>query len=332
MTMIHKYKFLHSILLVLVAFFLWIEKSTAQQVPIYSQYMFNKFILNPAVAGSEGYTAYNVTTRIQWLGFKDAPITNAISAQTRLMKSTMLIRFDKDRVLYQAPEHGTVGLGIHMYKDHRGLLDQTGIQFTYAYHVKIELKEQLSFGLSLCITQFQVNTSKMVSYQPDDYLNSSKLSVVFPDFNFGVYYTSPYSYLGFSASQLLQSAIHIGSNVDKGFRLNRNYNVMGGYRFMFKHGLSMEPSFQFKTTEQFFYQVDVGCRLYYKKDLWGGLAFRTGNALIFTVGAKYKNLYFGYAYDYSMNSMQTYSLGTNELIISLKFAQYVRKYKWIERF
>jgi len=330
--MIHKYRPLHIVLLLIVAFFLWVEKAAAQQVPIYSQYMFNKFILNPAVAGSEGYTAYNVTSRIQWLGFKDAPITNAISAQTRLLKSKMLIRFNKKRVLYQAPEYGTVGLGVHLYKDHRGLLDQTGLQFTYAYHERVELKEQLSFGLSLSITQFKVNTSDLKPFETDGYLNSGKLAVVIPDFNFGMYYTSPYSYLGFSASQLLQSAVRFGSNVDQNFKLNRNYNLMGGYRFMLKYGFSMEPSFQIKTTEQLFFQVDAGCRLYYKKDFWGGVAFRTGNALIFTLGAKYKNLYFGYAYDYSMNSMQTYSLGTNELIISLKFAEYVRKYKWIERF
>jgi hypothetical protein len=35
----------------------------AQQVPLYSQYMLNGFLINPAVAGSEGYTAVNLTAR-----------------------------------------------------------------------------------------------------------------------------------------------------------------------------------------------------------------------------------------------------------------------------
>jgi type IX secretion system PorP/SprF family membrane protein len=107
---------------------------------------------------------------------------------------------------------------------------------------------------------------------------------------------------------------------------------MAGYRVPFNSALSMEPSFQFKTTEQFFYQLDLGARMYYKNELWGGIFYRTGSAIILTLGAKYKNLFFGYAYDYSLNSLQTYSFGTNELIISLKFALFVRKYKWIERF
>jgi type IX secretion system PorP/SprF family membrane protein len=328
--MLHKFNIPHTLLITIV--FSTIGESVAQQAPIYSQYMFNKFIINPAVAGSEGYTAYNVTSRLQWLGFKDAPVTNSVSFQTRLIKSKFLIRFNKKKVRYEAPEHGTVGLGAHLYYDHRGLLDQTGLQFTYAYHEKIELKEQLSFGFSFSMTQFKVNTDKMVSFQQDDYLDRNKLSIIIPDFNFGIYYTSAYSYLGFSVSQLLQSSIHFGDYENNKFRLNRNYNMMGGYRYHLNKDISIEPSFQFKTTEQLFYQIDAGCRLYYNKDFWGGISYRTGSALIFTVGTRYNNLYLGYAYDFSFNNLQSYSYGTHELIISLKFKEYERKYKWMERF
>jgi len=315
-----------------ISFLLMAGESLAQQVPVYSQYMFNKFILNPAIAGSEGYTAYNITSRVQWMGFKDAPITNSISAQTRLLKSKLLIRFNKKRIKYLAPEHGTVGLGFHLYNDLRGVLNQTSMQFTYAYHEKTDLKSQLSFGLTMSLTQFKVNSDRLVPYQPDNYLNSTKLAVLIPDFNLGMYYTTQYGYLGIAIAHLLQSASYLGGYDENKFKLERNYNIMGGYRIPFNPKLAMEPSFQYKTTEQFFYQLDMGCRLYYLKDLWGGMFYRTGSSMVITFGARYKNLYFGYAYDYSFNSLQTYSFGTNELTMSLKFAQYERKYKWIERF
>ena len=35
-----------------------------QQLPLYSQYMMNGFLLNPAVAGSDGYTTFNITSTI----------------------------------------------------------------------------------------------------------------------------------------------------------------------------------------------------------------------------------------------------------------------------
>lgn len=307
------------------------EKGSAQQVPIYSQYMFNKFILNPAMAGSEGYTAYTLTSRVQWMGFKDAPITNAMSYQTRLTRNQYEMRFSKLRVPFIAAEYGNIGLGAHIYNDHRGVLNQTGMAFTYAYHNKIELKEQLSFGLTFNLTQFRVNSDKLDPFEPDGYLNSTKMSVYIPDFDFGIFFTSEYGYLGSSVAHILEKAKYLNGYENR-FKLERNYNLMGGYRFKLPPDFAIEPSFQFKTTELFYYQVDASVRLYYKNQIWGGLGYRTGSAIILTLGTKYRNLYFGYAYDFSLNSMQSYSFGSNELILSLKFAKYERKYKWIERY
>lgn len=304
----------------------------SQQVPSFSQYMFNKFIINPGVAGSEGYTAYSLTSKVQWLGFKDAPITNALSYQTRFVKNRYELRLSRNRRKWVAPEYGNIGVGFHLYNDNRGLLNQTSLQFTYAYHVKLFLKQQLSFGLTSSITQFKVNTDKMIPYQPDGYLNTTRLSAYIPDFNFGIYYTSQYTFLGVSVTQLIQSNSYLGGYAENKFKLDRNYNIIGGYRAQMSSAVSVEPSFQFKTTESMFFQVDAGARVYYRGQIWGGLAFRTGSAVIMTLGAKYNNLYFGYAYDFSLNSLQNYSYGSHELVISLKYAKYVRKYKWIERF
>jgi hypothetical protein len=63
----------------------FLAEASSQQVPLYSQYMLNGFLLNPAVAGSEGYTAVNLTAREQWIGMKHAPGTYALSFQTRIL-------------------------------------------------------------------------------------------------------------------------------------------------------------------------------------------------------------------------------------------------------
>ena len=64
----------------------------SQQVPLYSQYILNGFLINPAIAGSEGYTAVNITAREQWIGFKNAPGTYALSFQTRMIKNSYISR------------------------------------------------------------------------------------------------------------------------------------------------------------------------------------------------------------------------------------------------
>ncbi|MCA1742161.1 MAG: type IX secretion system membrane protein PorP/SprF, partial [Bacteroidales bacterium] len=84
-------------LLIIVAFLLAIRMD-AQDLPIYSQYLFSKYLINPAVAGSDGYTSINLTTRQQWTGYMGAPQTYSLSMQGRILKQKYIIRdnlFDK---------------------------------------------------------------------------------------------------------------------------------------------------------------------------------------------------------------------------------------------
>ena len=38
-----------------------------QQLPLYTQYIQNGFMINPAMAGHDGFTSFNTTARQQWL-------------------------------------------------------------------------------------------------------------------------------------------------------------------------------------------------------------------------------------------------------------------------
>ncbi|KKK63584.1 hypothetical protein LCGC14_2992820, partial [marine sediment metagenome] len=88
----------------------------SQQLPVYSQYMMNKFLINPAVAGSEGYTAFNLTTRKQWAGVKEAPLTFAVSAQTRVLKNSFINRSSRvKRSSSTASSPGQVGVGGYIF-------------------------------------------------------------------------------------------------------------------------------------------------------------------------------------------------------------------------
>ena len=69
-----------------------IANLTAQQLPLFSQYMFNTFLINPAAAGLDGYTAVNITAREQWLGLKDSPKTHILSGQTRLDANNFIVK------------------------------------------------------------------------------------------------------------------------------------------------------------------------------------------------------------------------------------------------
>ena len=71
---------------IVVLLLITLAKGYSQQAPVYSQYLLNGFLLNPAVAGSEGYTAVNLPVGGQWVGLTDGPPTYALSFQTSFIQ------------------------------------------------------------------------------------------------------------------------------------------------------------------------------------------------------------------------------------------------------
>ena len=176
----------------LIILLLVCETLKSQQFPIYSQYMMNSYLLNPAVAGHEGYTSLNLTVREQWVGITDAPSTYAFSAQTRLLRNSFISKSANIRRRRKiASRSGRVGMAAYVFSDFNGAFNRTGLQGTYAYHIPLD-RSQLSFGLSLTAFQFRMNEEKMRLHDTDDelLLNTRKTAII-PDANVGVYYTNP---------------------------------------------------------------------------------------------------------------------------------------------
>lgn len=305
----------------------------AQQLPVYSQYTFNAFLLNPAVAGSEGYTAINVTSREQWVGIEGAPNTHCISIQTRIMKRDYIETNASIRKRYLRPlRSGKVGLGAYIYRDHIGLSDQTGAQFTYSYHIA-RAKSQFSMGMTLSMFQYKLDVGQLkLPDASDKLINSEAMSMVIPDVNVGVYYTNQGMFAGFSAFNLTQASIMFGSYRNNDFRLKRQYNIIGGCKFDLDDHYTLEPSVYFKMSEQWKPQSDVVLKLIYDRKIWLGLGYRYTETITGTVGMKLSRFYVGYAYDYSLNSLSYYSYGTHELMLALKLGDNTRRYRWMERY
>lgn len=306
----------------------------AQQMPLYSQYMYNMFLINPALAGSDGYTTVNLTARNQWLGYYGAPKTYSVSLQTRILKRSHIIRSTPvRRRVYRPASDGRVGLGGYIFTDKNGLVQRTGTQFTYAYHIWFQ-ETQLSFGLAGTLYQFKVNEDKLDFENPDDPILTGDLrrGVVVPDANFGVYLLNKEYQMGFSVEQLFQSFIKVGNQAYKDFRMLRHYYLYGAYSLPVSYDFSFEPSLLLKTSEVWKPQLDINAKFKYKEDLWAGIAYRTSGAIIVNVGARYENVHFGYAFDYTTSSIQKYSFGSHEFVMALKFGDNSRRYRWLDRY
>jgi type IX secretion system PorP/SprF family membrane protein len=310
-----------------------LNQANAQQLPLYSQYMMNKFLINPAVAGSEGYTAFNITAREQWIGMKHSPKTHSFSAQTRILRNSFISKgASVRRKRASATRSGKVGLGGYIFNDQSGLVNRTGLQLTYAYHISFR-RGQLSFGLSGSFYQFRLDREKIKLYNPnDDLVNNFNNRLWIPDASIGIYYSDPRVYAGFSVSDLFQASLKFGNQGYDNFKLLRHYYIIGGYNFELNDYLIFEPSTLLKASEVWSFQVDVTAKMYIYENYWAGLSYRTGSALIVMGGLRIDKFFFGYAFDYTLSSIQRHSFGSHEFMLAMKLGDSARRYRWLIRY
>jgi type IX secretion system PorP/SprF family membrane protein len=306
-----------------------------QQLPIYSQYLFNKYLICPAVAGSDGYTSFNLTARQQWVGYSGAPRTFSVSGQTRLLKRSYILKQTRvKKSIYRPKSDGRVGIGGSVFSDKNGLVQRTGFQATYAYHMWLQNETQLSLGLAVTGYQFKIDEKALIFEDPDEpWLNSDLIHGIFvPDASFGIYLLNAKYNVGFSADQLFQAAAKIGSDAYDNFKMSRQYNIFASYNFSRGPYMELQPSFLFRISEQLKPQADIGLTYIHDQIFWGGLAYRTSGAIITNIGVKYEKMFFGYAFDFTLQEIQRVTYGTHEITIAVKFGDSARKFRWLDRY
>jgi type IX secretion system PorP/SprF family membrane protein len=306
-----------------------------QQLPTYSQYLYNKFLINPAVAGSDGYTSFNLTAREQWVGYSGAPRTFSYSAQTRMLKRSYILKHSTvKRQIYRPKSDGKVGLGGYIFSDKNGLIQRTGFQVSYSYHMWLRNETQLSMGLAFTGYHYKIDEKEINFEDPNEpWLNNDLRRGIFvPDATFGIYLLNASYSIGFSADQLFEASLKVGDYAYKNFKLERHYYLFGSYNFELNRLVSFEPSFLFVMSEQLKPQADIGLTYIYDQAFWAGLSYRTSGALIAHLGVKYQNFFLGYAFDFTMQEIQRITYGTHEITLALKCGDTARRYRWLDRY
>lgn len=283
-----------------------LNNTEAQQLPLYTQYMINDYIINPAIGGKMPYYEAKSTNRYQWTGIEDAPRTYILSLNGPLRS-----------------KH--VGIGGYVFTDVTGPTRRAGFYASYAYHMKLNETTKMSFGLSGGLLQYAVDGTKIILHDTgvDPALTSTLQSVLLPDFGFGAYFynTDNKFYAGVSAPQLLQNKFKIFDKSSATFsKLTTHVYVTGGYRLDINDDFSVEPATLVKLSQATTPQVDFGARAIYKKQIWLGGYFRTKDAASAMAGYCFKDyLSIGYSYDFTITNIRKYSSGTHEIVLGIKF-------------
>ena len=316
------------------AFIICTAVATGQQLPLYSQYLYNKFLINPAVAGSDGYSSFNITAREQWIGYSGAPRTFSFSGQARVLKSGYHLRSNTSGNIYRPKTDGKIGFGGYVFSDRNGLIQRTGFQASYSYHMWVQNNTQLSMGLAVTGYHFKINEREINFENPNEpWMNNELRRGIFvPDADFGIYVLNPKYNVGFSTCQMFGAAAKIGSDAYRNFRMDRHYYLFGSYSFDIANKTELQPSALLMMSEQIKPMADIGLTYIYDQRIWAGLSYRTSKAIIANFGMTYTNMYIGYAFDFTLQEIQRVTYGTHELTIAIRFGDSARKYRWLDRY
>jgi type IX secretion system PorP/SprF family membrane protein len=276
----------------------------------YSQYMFNEFVINPALAGTHDYYQIRSNNRFQWIGVENSPRTYTLSA-------------------YGPHNSMPMGWGGYIYLDTQGPTQTLGLYGSYGYNIVIKNDINLSFGLHFGVIQYSIDMNKLNFLNHEEELatlTSNKYSFWRPDATFGTYLYATRYYAGLSVDKLFNNRIDIERNTDvssENAQLNRlksNFTLFGGYKFNINRDFDMEPSALFRAAGGTLPQFELTAKALYQKMAWMAISFRTSDAVAILLGYNYKDqIYFGYSYDITYNKLRVESSGSHELMIGARF-------------
>lgn len=276
----------------------------AQQYPIYSQYIFNGLILNPAYAGSHVQLSTSVMYRNQWVNFDGAPQTVFFSGHTSLWKERM-------------------GLGLLISDDRIGSYSNQNIYASYAFIIKMPTGK-LAMGLQAGINILSADYSELNLDDMDDVSFASLTGKAKPNFGTGIYYYNDKLYAGFSVPFLLNSGFSKAASAESiinELRAARYYYLTGGMKFPLNRNktVQFQPSILVRGQEGAPLSMDInGSLIFY--DLFNvGLSYRNIDAVVSYIDIKLnESFHFSYSYDWTTSDINRASNGTHEFMINYR--------------
>lgn len=307
-----------------------------QQIAQYSQYFRNQFQVNPGAAGVYDFLDVTCANRWQWVGFGGNPRTNYIGGSTVIGKPKVTYNpgYRVSQGPVRNPEVGTGKLkhaiGGQFYADQYGAFREIQTSVTYAIHLPVSDKYNLSFGTKLGMSNNQFMQDKAVVLNPTDpyatyaggdadydaYVQDMRSKYIL-NIDAGLYFYSNKNFLGVSATNLTKDMVSFGSgtaNFDKQIHLQ----AIGGHKFKVNDNFTLMPAFLLKYMSPSPITIEGTLQGEYKEWLWAAVSYRNKDAIVGSLGLNVNNRFkFGYSYDRSVSQFQSLVSGGHEIVLGL---------------
>ena len=182
-------------------------------------------------------------------------------------------------------------------------------------------KNSLALGGSASIMQYIFDNNQITledDGELDPIINGGVDKVLGNSFTASAYYFNSDYFVGLSVPNIIGSSLDISEN-NSNNKLENHYYLNGGINFDLKNKYKVKPSVLIKKIGATPVQFDVNMRTIYDDFIWGGVTYRTGDAVALLMGLNYTNYNFAYSYDITTSSIRIPSAGSHGLLFTYKF-------------
>jgi type IX secretion system PorP/SprF family membrane protein len=275
--------------------------------PVYSQYLQNGLLINPAYAGTRGSLSAFMSYRMQWMGIPGAPVFQSLSLNAPM-------------------KNDKVGLGIMAQFMKFGFTKSQNIYVSYAYHIKLKTG-RLSFGLKGGFDRSNTDYSGILTTTKNDpvFVANDK-PYLLPNIGAGMYYVGDRLFAGVSIPSFLSYRKNSSSGSVEAYHSFNNYDVIfsAGGLITFSDALKFKPSvmidYSLEETKRLT-QLDINGNFIIGDLIWLGGSYRTSEQVVVGILQVQLNpqFMFGFSYDYPAGRMNSYSKGSSEFILRYEF-------------
>ncbi|MCC8424744.1 PorP/SprF family type IX secretion system membrane protein [Mucilaginibacter sp. UR6-11] len=275
--------------------------SNAQLNPFQASYFQNRYLYNPATAGMSDGLNISTGYRQQWNNIPGGPKNMILAADLK----------PSDRV----------GLGLNIADDQSGLIRQTRIMGTYAYHLPLgENNQQLHFGLSFGVDDSRVNYAAIHGDVTDEQVAQYNQLKAYIDGDFGIAYTNNHLYIG-SAIPNLKSAFFKTS--DSRFDADRLLFVgMASYKIPLQsddRSFVLEPLAGYRIVKGYDNIIDAGVNFTLNNyGLYMESVYHSSKSLGIAFGLDQDAYAINLAYNLETGPLAQYTQGAFELGLKLR--------------
>ena len=278
--------------------------ASAQQLPLFTQYVFDPYLINPSMVASTGKPEVNLLYRRQWAKIEDGP---------------KLVQFDA-----QMPLNQKMAVGINVYNDKTVLLTASSVLLSYAYKVQLAPDHSLGFGISGGIYSNRIRTEDVAPIDATDpaLLNTASNNMSLNG-QFGTHYKFKNFTLGFSLVNLVERKAFSDEKFQKTkFGQLKNEIIFASYRFeVVPNTWYVQPNVAYRLSQDNINYVEASALVSYKNLVDVGGGYRQGFGPSGMLRLHMKNLSVGFAYDLYSNKAQVSPGGTQEIQVKWRFGK-----------